>query len=122
MKKVLIVEDEAVIREAYTILLEAHGYDVASAANGEEALQKCKDGAFDAILLDLMMPVIDGIGFLERANLRASAPKTKVILLSNLSSGQEVIKAKELGACRHEVKSDLAPSDVIAVLHEEIGS
>lgn len=120
MTKILVVEDEAVIREAYTLLLEAHQYAVDSAANGHEALKFCEKNTYDVILLDLMMPGLDGVGFLEKANLKKTSPQTRVIIMSNLSFGHEVIQAKKLGANRHEVKSDLAPSEVIAVVDTEL--
>lgn len=120
MTKILVVEDEAVIREAYVLLLEANSYNVTSAANGHEALKLCAKTSFDIILLDLMMPELDGVGFLERSDLKIKSPNTRVVVMSNLSSGAEVIRAKELGAVRHEVKSDLAPSQVIEVIQSEL--
>lgn len=123
MKKVLIVEDEAVIRDAFTLLLEANNYAVTAVANGVEALEACEREAFSLILLDLMMPELDGVGFLEQAELDRRSPETKVVVLSNLSIGTEVARAKELGAVRHEIKSNLAPREVIelveAVMKEE---
>lgn len=121
MKKVLIVEDEAVIRDAFTLLLEANNYAVTAVANGLEALEACERDTFSLILLDLMMPQLDGIEFLELADLGRRSPETKVVVLSNLSIGPEVARAKELGAVRHEVKSNLAPREVIALVEDALG-
>lgn len=119
MHKVLLVEDEKILREAYTILLEAQdNLELTIATNGQEALERCANEQFDIILLDLMMPVVDGVGFLEKANLQKTSPHTKVVVLSNLSSGEDLMKALNLGAHRHAVKSDLAPNDVIAMIEE----
>lgn len=121
MHKVLLVEDEKILRDAYTILLEAQdNLEVTTATNGQEALEICSHQTFDLILLDLMMPVLDGVGFLEKASLRKNAPATRVIVLSNLSSGSELMKALDFGAHRHAVKSDLAPNDVVAMINEEL--
>lgn len=113
MTKILLVEDEAMLRDAFTFLLEAQSFEVDVASNGVEALQYCKDNVYDLILLDIMMPILDGIGFLEKADLAHVAPHTQVLVLSNMSSGEEVNRAMDLGAHRHEIKSDLSPMELV---------
>jgi CheY-like chemotaxis protein len=121
VNKILLVEDEKILRDAYTILLNARGdYHVDTATNGKEALEFCKKEAYDLILLDLMMPVLDGMGFLKAAMLAESSPKTRVVIMSNLSGGKEVMEAMKLGAHRHAVKSDLGPTDVMAIVEKEL--
>lgn len=121
MHKILLVEDEKILRDAYAILLQAQdGMDVTIAVNGQEALDYCAHASFDLILLDLMMPVLDGVGFLEQANLKATSPNTKVIILSNLSSGEDLTRALHLGADRHAVKSDLGPNDIISLIGDTL--
>lgn len=120
MAKILLVEDEKVLREAFTILLRAHHYDVDPAANGQEALELWRNTVYDVVLLDLMMPVLDGVGFLQQAKPHESAPGTRIVVLSNLSSGEMPQQAMKLGAHRHEVKANLAPKEVIGIIAEEI--
>lgn len=121
MKRILLVEDEKILRDAYAIMLDAQeGFTLEVASNGEEALKLCKSNKYDLILLDLMMPVLDGAGFLEKANLEKKSPNTRIVIMSNLSSGEGLEKVLRLGAHRHAVKSDLAPSDVIAIIDEEL--
>jgi CheY-like chemotaxis protein len=121
MYKILLVEDEKILRDAYTIMLNTHpDYKLDVASNGEEALKCCKDTIYDLILLDLMMPILDGAGFMEKALLTKAAPNTRVVIMSNLSSGEGLERALKLGAHRHEVKSDLAPSDVMSIIEEEL--
>lgn len=121
MAKILLVEDEKVLRDAFEILLRAQSnYEVDVAANGQEALDRCASTVYDVILLDLMMPVLDGVGFLQKANLDVQSPMTRVVIMSNLSSGNELAQAMKLGAHRNEVKSDLAPSDILAVIKQEL--
>lgn len=123
MHKILLVEDEKILRDAYTILLEAQpNYELSVAANGQEALELCQKASYDVILLDLMMPVLDGVGFLRAAKLGTSSPNTKVIVMSNLSTNEGLTEAIKLGVSRHEVKSSLSPSDVIAILKQELHS
>ena len=121
MPKILLVEDEKVLRDAYAILLNSKGgYEVQIASNGREALELVENSSYDLILLDLMMPVLDGIGFLKGATLSVKAPNTRVIVLSNLSGGQEVKEAMRLGAHRSAVKSDLGPGEVMAIVEKEL--
>lgn len=120
MADILVVEDEKMLRDAACILLRAHGHAVEEAANGEEALAKCQDANYDLILLDLMMPVLDGIGFLQQANLAHTAPRTKVVVMSNLSTTKAHTQVAELGKFRHEIKSNLAPKDILRIVTEEL--
>ncbi len=122
MRKVLLVEDEKILRDAYSILLGAQeGLDVTVANNGQEALDICGSDTFDLILLDLMMPVLNGVGFLQEARLAEKSPRTRVVVMSNLSSGEDLLNALALGAHRHAVKSDLSPNEVIKIVNEELG-
>lgn len=68
-----------------------------------------------------MMPVLDGAGFLRAADLVTSSPKTKVIVMSNLSTNEGLAEAIKLGVSRHEVKSSLSPSDVLEIMKQELG-
>ncbi len=120
MSTILIVEDEAIIRDAYVLILEASGYQVFQASNGKEAFDMCQDRTFDVILLDLMMPVMDGVSFLRAADFPRQYPNTRVVLLTNLSTGEGVREAKRIGVSRHEVKSDLAPKDIVSIVETEL--
>jgi DNA-binding response OmpR family regulator len=88
MRKILVVEDEPLLRETYEMILSTQPYLVETAENGKVALEKCKSEEYDLILLDLMMPIIDGVEFMEHFMPQAS-PRTRVIVMSNLSSGDE---------------------------------
>jgi CheY-like chemotaxis protein len=118
MLKILLVEDEEILRDAYKSVLQSEGLEVHIAHNGLDALKKCQHSQYDVILLDLMMPELDGIGFLQQANLKQSSPNTKVIVFSNLSSGQIITKAFELGANNYVLKSDLSPKELIMVINK----
>jgi CheY-like chemotaxis protein len=116
MPKILVVEDDKTLREVYVTILSLAKYDVGSAANGQLALEKCKKKTYDIILLDLMMPVLDGVGFLRQAQLETTAPATKVIIFSNLSSGSSLEEALQLGTTDHILKSHLTPKSLVALI------
>jgi CheY-like chemotaxis protein len=120
MAKVLLVEDEDILRDAYQEVLLSSGTDLDVARNGMEALERCSSGSYDLILLDLMMPVLDGVSFLKEANLRKVAPGTRVVVFSNLSSGGNVSEAMELGADEHVLKSDLTPKDLLTLVEQRV--
>jgi len=119
--KVLLVEDEEMLRESYYIILTSAVYEVDVAANGKAALAKCKEKHYDLILLDLMMPIMDGTTFLERLP-PAYLARTKVIILSNLSSGAELEKAIKLGAQGSLLKATLSPKELLAAVRYEIAA
>jgi CheY-like chemotaxis protein len=96
--KILIIEDDAFFRNFYTTKLKEKGYEVVNAADGFEGLQKVKQENPNLILLDIIMPKVDGFQVLEalkQANLINSIP---VIVFSTLGQEQDVEKAKKLGA------------------------
>lgn len=121
MKKVLIVEDDQFIREMYSLILTKAGYEVTEALDGKVGLGLAQDGGYDVILLDLMMPNLDGLGFLQ--GLKDKPPKKKngnIIVLSNLAYGDAKQKALDLGATDFLVKADLDPKDVRAAVEKAV--
>jgi DNA-binding NtrC family response regulator len=94
-RKVLIVEDEAVVRESVRDWLIEDGYDVDVAANGEEALKKIEKEEFGVIVLDLKLPGIDGLQVFEHA--KKLKPGTKGVIITAYPSKETQEKAKRLG-------------------------
>lgn len=119
MRKILIVEDEESLRDAYQIILKTQPYIVDVASDGQEALDKCQDETYDLILLDLMMPNVNGIGFLERFD-SINHESTKIVVLSNLSDTANLDKAMALGASKAVLKADLSPKQLIATVRYEL--
>ena len=121
MRKILVVEDEDVLRETYDMILSTEPYIVETAINGEEALAKCKTMNFDLILLDLMMPVLDGVGFLNELNSRDDDNSfPKIIILSNLTAGTELEQALKLGAQSNILKASLTPKQLLSTVRYEV--
>jgi two-component system response regulator ResD len=118
MHKILLVEDEEILRDAYETLLVSEGFSVELACDGIEALAKCKNNHYDLILLDLMMPELDGIGFLQQAKLGSKSPSTKIIVFSNLSMGNNAQDAIGLGADKYLLKSDFSPKELMQVINQ----
>lgn len=112
-KKILIVDDDLYIRELYEEVLKDAGYDVSTASDGEEGLAKISEGGFDLVLLDVMMPKVDGLGVLQQTS--KNPPKTKngqIILLTNLSHDPIIKDALENGAASYLIKADLTPDQL----------
>jgi DNA-binding response OmpR family regulator len=119
MRKILIVEDEDILRETYEMILSTQPYIVDSAENGKIALEKCETSTYDLILLDIMMPVMNGVDFLKHFTPEKHS-KTRVIMLTNLSSGEELDTTLTLGVSRRALKSDLSPRQLLSLVRYEI--
>ncbi len=118
MKIVLIVEDEKILRDAYMEILRQEGFQVMDAADGFEALARLEEASPDLILLDMLMPHMDGLTFLEKAALHERHPNAKVIAFSNLSNQQGLTAMMQKGASMQLLKSSLSPKQLVAVVRE----
>lgn len=110
-KKILVVEDRKPMAKALSIKLERAGFATQVAEDGEVALKFLQSDKFDLILLDLVLPKVDGFAILSEMQVRNI--KTPVIILSNLSQEEDERRAKELGAIHYFVKSDVSINEVI---------
>lgn len=110
-KKVLIIEDEKAMAKALELKLNHSGFQAKSVFDGETALSLLKQEKFDLIILDLLMPRVDGFVVLQE--LRKRGDTTPVIVASNLGQEADIKKAKELGAKDYFVKSDISIAEVI---------
>lgn len=115
MKKVLIIEDEKPLRDIYALILEKEGFEVNKAENGKVGISKLKTFKPDLIILDMLMPVLDGVGFLKSANLTKEHPKTKTVIVSNLSDAISKTESKKYGVVHSFLKVNLSPSDLASV-------
>jgi len=112
-KKILIVEDDSFVMDIYQTKLSQSGYDVAGAVNGLEALKIMKDNDFDLMLLDIVMPYMDGLEILKKVKVDEKNKDLPIILLTNLSQKEEVDKGLKLGASDYLIKSHFTPSEVL---------
>jgi len=119
MHSILVVEDEELLRRAYGIILSTVPYDVHLAIDGKQALEMCGRNVYDLILLDLMMPEMNGVEFMEKfAPLKPE--QTKIIMLSNVSSSKELTYALKLGAEKSALKASLSPKQLLAMIRDEL--
>lgn len=112
MKKILIVEDEKPLARVMSLKLNSAGFATTTVFSGEEALAIISKEVFDLIILDLVIPKVDGFSVL--AHLNTSGIKTPVIVASNLSQSEDIEKAKNLGAVDYFVKSDITLVDIVS--------
>lgn len=113
-KRIIVVDDDLYIRELYEEVLKDEKYEVDTAADGQEALDKIQKGGYDLILLDIMMPKVDGFGIMD--NLKQNPPQTPngpIVLLTNLDHEPLINEAMEKGATAFLIKADITPEDLI---------
>jgi CheY-like chemotaxis protein len=114
---ILIVEDDKDLNNAYSIILSNEGYTIESAFDGKQALEKLQTFDPQLILLDLLMPIMGGLEFLEHFDLSVH-PNVKVLIFTNMENSPEVAKAYTLGAHRCIIKSWTAPHNLAKVVKE----
>jgi len=116
--QVLIIEDEQLLNEAYARVLSAANIALLRAYNGKEALDVLKNERPDIILLDLRMPVMDGIEFLKELKPKDSLPDTKIIVFSNYDDQHEIDEAFSLGAMHYMLKAWATPDELVKLIRE----
>ena len=113
-KKILLIEDEFFIRDLYERYLKKSGYEVLTAVDGEDGLDKCLNNKVDLILLDIMMPKMTGIEVLEKIKQDDSIAKdTPVYLLTNQVQESIIKEAFKLGAEGYLIKAQLLPKQIV---------
>lgn len=105
-KIVLLVEDDEVLLRALYLLFHKGDYTIASASDGETALKMTERMQPDIVLLDLLMPKMNGFDYLHSIKANSKLAATPVIVLSNLGDQEDIEKAKNLGALDYFVKAD----------------
>lgn len=121
-KKILIVEDEHALNEAYQTILQKEGYAVMAAYDGEEALQVVEEFEPDLILLDLRMPRMNGIDFLQRYEHSGHHKMAKVVVFSNLDTQKEIDDAYALGVQKYMLKAWASPKELARLVREMLTS
>jgi CheY-like chemotaxis protein len=119
MARILVVEDDRDLNNAYCIILEHEGHKVAKAFNGKQALEKVRTFKPDLVLLDLLMPIMGGLEFLHKWRGDDTATRdTKVLIFTNMENSPEVTEAYKLGADRCIIKSWTAPHNLAHVVND----
>lgn len=117
--KVLVVEDDQFLRKIYEVKLSDEGFNVKIAVDGEEGIKLALDFKPDVILLDLIMPKLNGFEVLEKLKGKEKI-KTPIYVLSNLGQDSDVEKAKELGAEGYLVKAVTPINEVVRTIRSSL--
>ncbi len=118
MSKILVIEDDKFLREMISRKLDKEGYEVIQAVDGEKGEEKTKAEKPDLILLDLILPGIDGFEVLERIKNDPDVSEIPVIILSNLGQKSEVERGLNLGAVDFLIKAHFTPAEIVKKIRE----
>lgn len=110
---ILVAEDDAIYSKVYQNKLAKEGYEVVVVGNGDEAIKKAKELKPDLILLDLIMPIMDGFAALAELKGNSETKNIKVVVMSNLGQDTDVQKAKDLGANEYFIKSNISIQEFV---------
>jgi CheY-like chemotaxis protein len=119
-RRILVAEDDRFLRKAAEMALKRQGYTVLTAANGEEALRAARSEAPDLILLDLIMPKLNGFEVLQALKKEALTAHIPIIILSNLGQDRDVQQAMDAGATAYLVKTDLSLQALVQRVEETL--
>lgn len=112
-RKILIIEDDKFLRELITRKLTSEGYQTIEAADGEEGVRMTKSEKPDLVLLDLILPGIDGFEALTRIRKEEETVNVPVVILSNLGQKEDIEKGLKLGATDYLIKAHFSPGEII---------
>jgi DNA-binding response OmpR family regulator len=118
--RILVVEDDHDLNKAYSIILKHEGHEVEQAYDGKEAIKKLAGFKPELILLDLLMPIMGGLEFLQESDLPKHYEGTKVLIFTNMENSPEVAAAYKLGAHRCIIKSWTAPHNLARVVSDTL--
>ncbi len=117
-KIILVVEDDTFLMDAYTLKLSQTDFQVITAANGQEALARIKKNQPDLIILDLLMPVMNGIDFLKQFNKNEYTKVIPILVATNNDQPEIAKEALSLGASDVFIKSDISIKDLVNKCNE----
>ena len=118
MKKILLVEDDPLLIDIYTIKLKEAEFEVLVAEDGEKALREIENAKPDLVILDIVLPHLDGWGVLTTMKKNLAFKNMKVVILSNLGQQEEIKKGQALGADLYLIKAHYTPSEVVEKIKE----
>ena len=119
-KSILLVEDDEFLAELYATKLNLEGFNVSLAVDGEKGLKSAKENKPDLILLDIILPKMDGFEVLKEIKKDPALKNVPVILLTNLSQKDEVKRGLDLGANDYLIKAHFMPSEVVKKIKQTI--
>lgn len=120
MKNILLVEDDPFLIDIYSTKLKEAGFEVEVVSAGEKVLDKVLEKQFDLLVLDIVLPQMDGWEILRKIKEKAKLKSLPIIILSNLGQKEEVEKGLRLGATKYLIKAHYTPSEVVSEIKKII--
>ncbi|OIO46926.1 MAG: response regulator [Parcubacteria group bacterium CG1_02_39_15] len=120
MKSILLVEDDPFLIDIYATKLKESGFSVEVAADGEEGVRKAKENPPSLIVLDIVLPQVDGWEILKEIKAEKKLKAVPVVILSNLGQKSEVEKGIKLGAKKYLIKAHYTPSQVVEEIRQTL--
>lgn len=121
MKKILVIDDDQFFSKTLQAALSPEKYILVSAEDGEAGLEKVKTEKPDLVILDLMMPKLDGTAFLKKMQESTDLPKVPVLVSSNLSSVKKISDVMSMGAVGYVIKSDESLQSIVQDIERVLG-
>jgi DNA-binding response OmpR family regulator len=122
MARILFIEDDPLIVKIYSTRLKADGHEVFSAENGEEGLKVAYECDPSVVVLDVMMPKMDGFGVLEKLRTDEKFKNIPILMYSNLNNEDEIFRAKQNGVTEFIVKANLSPTQMVMKIEQYVPS
>jgi len=120
MNKILIIEDDKFLRQLIVQKLAKEGYEIVEAIDGEEGIKKIQEKNPDLVLLDLILPGIDGFEVLSQMKKNEELTKVPVIILSNLGQQEDVKRGLNLGAVDYLIKAHFTPGEIVEKIRKAL--
>jgi|SRR3989338_6793640 len=120
MKKILLVEDDPFLADIYTTKFKEAGFEIEVTGDGDEVLSKIKESKPDLLLLDIVLPHLDGWEIMEKIRGTDGLENLNIIILSNLGQKSEVEKGMKLGAVKYLIKAHYTPSEIVEEIKKVI--
>lgn len=120
MAKILIIDDDAVLLKLYSTRLKADNHQVETAIDGQEGLQKLKQFAPDVVVLDLLMPKLNGFKFIESMKQSPQTANIPVIVFSSVASNEQVERLKQMGVTKYLNKVDTTPTQLVQEINQQL--
>ncbi len=121
MKRILLIEDDPFLVDIYMTKLKEAGFEVESVGDGDAVLMKVKEWKPDLLLLDIVLPHLDGWEIIGQIRGLEALKNLKVIILSNLGQKNEVAKGLELGAVKYLIKAHYTPAEIVGEIRKILG-
>ncbi len=113
MKSILLVEDDPFLIDIYSVKFKERGFSIDIAKDGDECFSKIEEGSPDLVLLDIVLPRLDGWEILRKLKNDGKLSDLKIVILSNLGQKGEVEKGMKLGAIKYLIKAHYTPTEVV---------